>query len=166
MDLPKRKHPRLKVYDYSSNGAYFITICTKNKQALLGTLKENIHAIDETALLGAEQMELTTAGEICRAYLEKIPDVYEGVVLDCYVMMPNHIHMVLRLEKPEDDGGQGSGRPTIQTIVHAFKRLSARQVGRELWQASFYDRVIRNEAELDQVRRYVMGNPIKWRALR
>ena len=161
MDLPKRKHPRLKNYDYSTNGAYFITICTKNKEPLLGSAKEAIHATEETELLGAEQMILSSAGKICKTYLENIPEIYEGVFLDCYVMMPNHIHMVLCLEAAAQSGGQGSGRPTVQTIMHAFKRLSARQAGMELWQTSFYDRVIRNEEELNRIRKYILGNPVK-----
>ena len=160
MDIPKRKHPRLKSYDYSQNGAYFVTLCTKNRMPILGAVRQAGMLSDEDQL-GMEQVRLTQIGEICRRYLEYIPSVYCGVYLDAYVIMPDHVHLLLRMDHAADSGGQGSGRPTVQRILHGYKRLTAREAGTPLWQASFYEHVVRNETELAEILQYIRGNPGK-----
>ena len=119
MDYPQRKHPGLKEYDYSQNVAYFLTICTQNKEPILCSVMTDRFVCDENQL-GMEQIKLTDMGEICQRYLESIPAVYQGVFLDeyIYIIMPDHVHILLRLEHEAGTGGQGSGRPTVQKIVH------------------------------------------------
>ncbi|MBR4098965.1 MAG: transposase [Clostridium sp.] len=160
MDHPKRKHPRLKSYDYSQNGVYFLTICTINREPLLCTLLPD-QILSEEDQLGMDQVRLTKIGEICRCYLDSIPTAYNGVFLDEYVMMPDHIHLLLRIDRETDTGGQGSGRPTVQRIIHGYKRLTSRAAERMLWQKSFYEHVVRNETDLMEIRQYIRRNPAK-----
>ena len=159
MKLPKRKHPRLKTYDYSQNGVYFITVCTKDRQPLLGkVISRNRLTYEED--LGPEQVCLSAAGQCCLQCLQEIPDHYPGADVDCFVIMPDHIHLLLQLEDVTD-GGQGSGRPTVQRIIRAFKRVSAQRAAGLQWQASFYEHIIRSEAELREIRAYILHNPLK-----
>ena len=160
MDYPKRKHPRLKTYDYSENGFYFITLCTKNRANLLGTVLADPQNPDKTEF-GMAQVRLTKYGEICRSFLEQISCAYDGVFVDCYIIMPDHIHLLLQLDDSACTGGQGSGRPTVQRILHAFKRLTSREANRDLWQRSFYEHIVRNEIDLAETRNYILGNPMK-----
>ncbi len=161
MEYPQRKHPRLKEYDYSQNGAYFITICTKNREKLLGRIAADPNNPKHTEQ-GMEQVQLSEIGQICRELLENIPSVYQGVCLDCYIIMPDHIHLLLQLDDSACTGGQGSGRPTVPGILHGFKRLASRRAGRALWQESFFEHVIRNEVDLAETRNYILENPMKW----
>ena len=107
MDLPKRKHPRLKDYDYSQNGAYFITFCTEHRKQLLGTV-----LVGRDALV-PPQVSLSVFGKIVQKYIEKSGSVYDGVFVDHYAIMPNHVHLLLRME--HTDGGTGASRPTAQS---------------------------------------------------
>ena len=107
MDHPKRKQPRLKEYDYSENGMYFVTICTEGRSRILS------HIING-------QVFLSEVGEICRSFLDDIPNHYPGVHLDQYVIMPDHIHILLWINEIAGTGGQRSGRPTLMNILHAF----------------------------------------------
>ena len=127
---------------------------------LLGTVNAACLPQDE-AELGMRQICLSDAGQVCKRVLEDIPKHYVGVFLDCYVVMPDHIHMLLMLDDTACTGGQGSGRPTIQKILHAFKRISSKQAGVSLWQDSFYEHVVRNETDLKEIRQYIIGNPMK-----
>jgi len=150
MNLPKRKALRLQAYDYSAPGAYFITFCTRDRVPVLGTVGKASHRLP--------QIELTELGKITEAYIHRIPVVYPGVRLDAYVIMPNHVHLLLMLE----DGGQEAARPTVSSIVRTVKALVRKQAGINPFQASFYDHVIRNEAELSVVREYILTNPVRW----
>ena len=160
MEYQQRKHPRLKAYDYSGNGAYFITICTRQREPLLGSIRTD-GRLREEADLGMGQIELSAVGQICKQFLEGIPEHYTGVFLDCYIIMPDHIHLLLVLDDAACSGGQGSDRPTVQRILHAFKRLSSQQADRKLWQESFYEHIVRNETDLHEIRQYILQNPIK-----
>ena len=154
MVLPHRKHPRLKQFDYSSNGGYFITICTKNRRHLFGHI---ILTDSATAI-----MELSPLGKIIKTYIESIPASYSGICVDHYVIMPNHIHLLLRFDMPPVEGGQGSGRPTVMTVVHALKRLTAKQAGYAIWQKSFHEHIIRNEKDYLEIWNYIENNPGRW----
>lgn len=136
--LPKRKHPRLKDYDYSRNGCYFITVCTKDRKPLLS----RIVGRDD---LGAPIMKLTGIGAMVDQYLHAIPEHYANVILDHHVIMPNHIHLLLRI----CGGAPGASRPTISQIIAVWKRLTNKEVGISLWQTSFHDHVVRNDADYD-----------------
>ena len=148
MSLPTRKHPRLKHYDYSQTGCYHITICTKNRTPFLS----RILPADSPAQRAT--IQLTPVGIITDNYLTNIPHVYPGVVLDKYAIMPNHVHLLLFLSD--------SSKTSVQTIVRSLKRMVTKAFGQSIWQDSFYDVVIRNDAMYRCEWEYIDSNPDKW----
>ncbi|MBQ8506727.1 MAG: transposase [Clostridia bacterium] len=157
MKLPKRKHIRLKDYDYGQGGAYFITICTKDREPLLGTIPvgRDAHIPPQT--------KLSAIGGIADRHIRKINDVYSTTQVEKYIIMPNHIHLLLVLaDNTDSDGGMWASRPTIQTIVRSFKTMVTKEIGHSIWQASFFDHIIRDEDEFLAVWKYIDENPLKW----
>lgn len=150
--LPQRKHPRLKKYDYSRNGAYFVTICVKNRQHLLGTIPVGRGA------LTPPHIHLSEIGKTTEQYILNINIVYESIILDRYVIMPNHIHLLLRIE----DGGMRASRPTLQTIVRSLKTMITCKIGQSVWQDSFYEHIVRSEDDFLAIWKYIDENPLKW----
>ena len=160
--LPKRKHPRLKGYNYSSVGAYFITICVEDMRKILGEI------IVGRGDLDAPYMQLSNYGLIVQKYLEQIELHYKDVFIDKYVVMPNHIHVIIRISRdnitPIDNGASGLPRPTnhkIPTIMRAFKKLTDKEFGFNMWQTSYYDHVVRDEVDYLRIWQYIDNNPIK-----
>lgn len=154
MDLPKRKNIRLHDYNYSSNGAYFITICTKNKENLLW---KNVGA---NCVRPLEQLPLSKIGIVVENEIHKLNTVYENIKVDKYQIMPNHIHFIIFIY--EDSNGRTQFAPTISRIVKQFKGSITKQIGFSIWQKSFYDRIIRNEKEYQEVWNYIHNNPLKY----
>lgn len=154
MDLPKRKNIRLNDYNYSSNGAYFITICTKNKENLLW---KNVGA---NCVRPLEQLPLSKIGIVIENEIYKLNTVYENIKVDKYQIMPNHIHLIIFIY--EDSNGRTQFAPTISRIIKQFKCSITKQIGFSIWQKSFYDRVIRNEKEYQSVWNYIHNNPLKY----
>ena len=154
MDLPKRKNIRLNDYNYSSNGAYFITICTKNK--------ENLHSkkVAANSVRPLEQLPLSKIGIVIENEIYKLNTVYENIKVDKYQIMPNHIHLIIFIY--EDSNGRTQCAPTISRIIKQFKGSITKQIGFSIWQKSFYDRVIRNEKEYQSVWNYIHNNPLKY----
>ena len=150
MAVPQRKNPRLTGYDYSQGGVYFVTVCTKDRAHLLSTVGRDD--------LGAPQVELSSIGKITEKYTESISTHYQNVSVEKYVIMPNHVHMIIALH----DGAPGSSRPTVSQIIGAWKRYVNRECNFSLWQPSFYDEIIRNDAHFLNVWQYIDGNPAKW----
>ena len=146
---PVRKANRLESYDYSTPGYYFVTFCTENHVCILGRVTpcgENQQG----------EMVLNQAGEIvCQAILN-IPDSYPGVLLDKFVIMPNHVHMILALQ----DGK--SSLPSISRIVQQTKGVVTKHLGKNIWQIHFHDHVIRNEQDYREIWQYIDNNPTKW----
>lgn len=157
MQLPKRKHPRLKEYDYSSNGAYFVTVCVKFRRNILGRI------VGRDALI-PPLVELTNLGEITKKYIENINSKYLGVCLPKYVIMPNHIHLIVHIHNDTEDGGMRASRPTLNTVIRSLKTLISREIGFGIWQDSFYDHIIRNENAYLQIWQYIDENPYKWQS--
>ena len=152
MNLPERKPLRLKDYDYSQTGGYFITFCTENRAPLLSRITVG------KAALRLPQVELTDFGRLTEMYIRRIPEVYPGVCLDAYVIMPNHVHLLLILE----DGGQGAARPTVSAVVRSIKALVRKETGKSLFQNSFYDHILRDEQDFLIHWDYIETNPGKW----
>ena len=151
-ELPKRQHPRLKEYDYSQNGAYFVTICTQNRRCILSRVVGRG--------LAPAVVELTTYGRIAEQELQPLSQRYLSVRVDRYVIMPNHIHILFVMENV---AAGVSPRPTISDVVCAYKSLVTRKCGMgKLFQTSFYDHVIRNPIDYDTVYRYIENNPAQW----
>ena len=149
---PKRKHPRLKNYDYAKTGAYFVTFCTKDRKNILSTVGRGA--------LAPPLVTLTPCGKIVDELIQKIPLVYSRTFLEHYVIMPNHVHLLLRLERGH--GGAGAPRPTVSAIVGGIKSLSTRKIGTTIWQPSFYDHVIRDDNDFLRIWTYINTNPAKW----
>lgn len=152
MNLPKRKTNRLKNYDYSQNGGYFITFCTKDRAPILSRI------VVGKAALRLPQVELTEYGRITETYIQNIPMVYPHILVENYVIMPNHVHLLLLV----GDGGQEAARPTISGVVRSVKALVRKETGKSLFQSSFYDRLIRDEADFLLHWDYIASNPGKW----
>ena len=157
MDLPKRKTVRLQGYDYNTPGYYFITVCTEDKKPMLCK-------IVGTGLPDGPQVVLSAYGKIADKQLQTMRGFYSDVRVDKYVIMPNHIHLILVLE----DGMDGpSGRPVptdtkIARFVGTFKRFCNRRYGKNIWQYRSYDHVIRSERDYRKIWQYIDGNPGKW----
>ena len=153
MEFPRRKQIRLAKYDYSSANAYFITICTKNRKNLFW---QNVGAIIDRP----ENVPLTALGAIVRNCIEEIPTHYPAVSVDQYVIMPNHIHLLLQIHT--DGNGRSMIAPTISTVVRLMKGAVSRTAGFPVWQKGFYDHVIRGEQDYREIWNYIEGNPGKW----
>ena len=154
MNLPKRKHPRLKEYDYSQNGCYFVTICTKDRQQILSSV------VVGRGDLTPPTIQLTPIGRTVEKYILGIEPAYDSVFLDSYVIMPDHIHLLLRIETA--NGGMRSSRPTLPLLIRAFKTMVTKELGYSIWQTSFYDHIIRSEQVYCEVCQYIDDNPVKW----
>lgn len=159
MDYPKRKHPRLKTYDYSLPGYYYVTIHTASERDILSRVGR-IAAPAEAVTL------LTAVGKVAEQQLLALEKRYPYVKIDKYVIMPTHIHVIIHLT--EETAG-ASPRPTLSDIICAYKSLTTRacnQVcqtpGRKLFQTSFYETVLRNERAYQECWLYIHGNPSRW----
>lgn len=151
----KRKDYRLKNYDYSSPNAYFITVCTKNRQPVLW---QNIVKTDVGAAIGRPTTyELSYYGKITETAINNISVIYPNVTVDKYVVMPNHIHMILTICEKSNESS-----PKISTIINQMKGYVSKQIGFSPWQKLYHDRIIRDEEEYLNKWQYIENNPIKW----
>ena len=153
MDLPKRKQNRLQEYDYSTPNAYFITVCTKDRKNLFWP---SVGAISDRP----ETISLTNWGKITEQSIREITKHYPMVAVDHFVIMPNHIHLLLQIRT--DSHGRSVIAPTISTVVRLLKGTVSKQVGFSVWQMGFYDHVIRSDADYREIWNYIEGNPSKW----
>ncbi len=175
-NLPNRKPNRIKDYDYNQNGAYFVTICTQDRKHILSKIFVG------TPLPGCPQKpatELLWHGKVANAIIMNISEKYPQVSVDNYVIMPDHIHLLLRIDTvgeafrlPENDhNGTGNPSPTISNIIGWYKYQTTKQInliqntpGTPIFQRSFYDHVIRNQADYNEIWEYIDNNPQKWAA--
>ena len=154
MKPPIRKSIRLKEYDYTQNGVYFITICTQQKQHLFW----NVGAIMDRP---PKQPELSRIGLIAEKLINKIPDIYPAVHIEKYTVMPNHVHILIGIYQTYPDG-RSMIAPTISRIIQQYKGAVSKEAGTSIWQKSFYEHIIRNEQEYQQIWKYIDENPLKW----
>ena len=169
---PKRKPLRLKHYDYSTPGAYFITICTAGKRCILSSIRmsgASTHAVVGDGL-ARPVVKLTNVGNIVKRQIEDIPKRFPSVSVDAYVIMPNHIHLLLSLHGDLDQAistGRASPSPTVGDVVRVFKSLSTRQArpylsDGPLFQRFYYDHVVRGESDYEEIWAYMEYNPLRW----
>ena len=151
MDGSSRRPLRLKGYDYSLGGYYFVTVCTKDR---VSHLRRGAHCAPEVL------PPLTAAGRIAEQAVLQISAHYPGVIVDKYVVMPNHVHILLVLPP---DNGRALRAPTLSRIVRAWKETVTKTLGKAIWQKSFYDHIIRNEADYLRIWNYIDTNPVQWR---
>ena len=151
-DFPKRKNLRLQNYDYSSEGCYFITICTEHRKNLLSTI---VWGDD----LGApKQIILKPYGKIVEKYILSIENAYDTVKVENYIIMPNHIHLLLLIDTY---GLPRSSAPTIPNVVTALKKFTNRDCKTNLWQRGYIDHIIRNQTDFERHWNYIEYNALK-----
>ncbi len=161
MEMPQRKPNRIKGYDYSQTGAYFVTICTQGRKKILSKISVG------TPLPGCPQKpcpELLWHGEIADKYIRQMDVFYEHLSVDHCVIMPDHIHLLITIH--ESNGHPGTGAPTrtsaIARFVGTFKRFCNKEYGENIWQSRYYDHVIRNQQDYNEIWEYIENNPAKW----
>ena len=165
IDLPKRKSIRIADYDYSTPGAYFVTVCTANREKILWSDRRgelcspayNTQTGDQRSPL---RVELSDVGKIVDVEIQKMNTVYDAVRVEKYCIMPDHIHFILSIDT--DENGQTQFAPTISRVMKQFKGSISKQVGRPIWQKSFYDHGIRNQQDDKEIWEYIENNPLKY----
>lgn len=161
MEFSQRKPNRIEHYDYSQNGAYFITICTQDRRRIL------------SEIVGDGSPVPTACGKIAEEILKMIPEKYPNVSVDKYVIMPDHIHMLLRIDNVGDGfpvpQGRRNASPTMGNVIGWYKYQTTKQInmitntpGEKVFQRSYYDHVIRNQQDYDEAWEYIENNPKKW----
>ena len=170
---PRRKSIRLQGYDYSQPGVYFVTICTHDRNCLFGEIVDG-------------RMILNEMGEIVESEWIKSPEIRSEIELDVFQIMPNHFHaVVFIMDLHDDDSAVGAtGRSPLQSnpnpskgprpkslssLIAGFKSAVTTNInhfrgipGAKLWQRNYYDRIIRDDNELNRIREYIIYNPLKW----
>ncbi len=157
-----RKEIRLKNYDYSRNGLYFITICTKDKIPYLSEIK----GVGD-GVLDVPQHKLTEYGTFVNDQIKEINSIYEKIKIIKYVIMPDHVHMIIYIfdEYKIINGTSRPPSPTnkkIPSVISALKRFVNKKTGFNIWQRSYYDHIIRNKKEFFEIFRYIENNPLNW----
>ena len=162
--MQKRKSLRLPAYDYSQNGVYFITICTEGKKHIFGRVVGG-------GVLDAPHVCLSDRGNIAEQTLLEMNDFYGDISIDKYVVMPNHVHLLLQAHDCEAAGHVG---PALQDVVRWYKTMTTNAFIRAVkagemppfdktaWQASFYDEVIRGQDHYLRAWQYIDDNPAHW----
>ncbi len=177
-----RRSIRLQGYDYSQAGAYFVTLCTQNRECLFGDIVNG-------------DMRLNDAGRMVQAVWDEIPAHYPGIDIDAFIVMPNHIHGIIvivgaapcgRPDSACSPNGQARGNdgqargpaPTelsLSDVVHRFKTMTTKRYvdgvkqngwspfAGKLWQRNYWEHIIRNEPELNRIREYIHNNPAQWK---
>ena len=160
MNLAKRKPTRLKGYDYSSPGAYFVTICTNGRKELLS----KIYVGD--GVLDVPKSKLTLYGEIANKHILNMSSFYRDIEIDKYVIMPNHIHLLIHIsETNKANGLSGTPSPTnslISQFVSTFKRFCNKDYKENIWQRSYHDHIIRNKKDYEKIWEYIDTNTLRW----
>lgn len=167
MVIRHRKLNRLKNFDYSSSGYYFVTICTKNRRVYFGNINNN-------------KIILNLYGNIVQKYIFELPKRYKNIGLDQFIIMPNHIHLIIIIKYTpipvgtihelslQNTNNQLQRRNMLLCKIIGFLKMNSskqiHQMGLNLfqWQRSYYDEIIRNEYSLYFIRQYIRENPINW----
>ena len=137
----KRKNPRLKDYDYTLGGYYFITICTAGKKHYFGKIVE-------------DKIQLSEIGKLAYNNIENLEKIYNVIKIDKFVVMPNHIHMILIIDKETD--------LTLSRIIKQYKEWITKTIMKHIWRKSYYDHIIRNEKDYYRIWKYIDENELKW----
>ena len=181
-DLPKRKSTRLKNFDYSSAGAYFVTICVRDRMHILSeiTVGEGLAPPEIADLTSADKtsgiavgeglappeitVKLKPCGKIVKEQLQLIEIRFQGVTVEDYVIMPDHIHAVIFLR---GKAGGASPSPTLNDVICAFKSLTSRSCKQKygiekMFQRSFAEHIVRDREDYETRRKYIYENPKRW----
>ena len=164
-----RNSSRLAGYDYRQAGVYFVTVCAHQRAPLFGSIFDG-------------EMMLSALGEVVREEWQYVAKARRNIMLDLYVVMPNHLHGLVIIDRPEKrnkvQSATGQRRklsPTLEAgslgaIISQFKAAVSRRAnsnqldfGRRIWQRNYYDHIVRNEKSLNAIRQYIIANPARWR---
>lgn len=161
--LPIRKNTRLKNYNYNWMSSYFITICTEGHKCILGEIEKEY--IDDTLSVEGKvavsaQVCLSKIGCVVEKYIESSKNVYENITVENYVIMPNHIHLLLYVA--DNDNETTKNCAAIPNYVSALKQYINRECGKNIFQRSYYDHIVRGEKDFDEIWSYIDGNPLCW----
>ena len=157
-DERNRRSIRLPQYDYTASGAYFVTVCVEGRSSLLGKVNDGRINLSQIGL---------TVEKAWQSISERFPDVN----VDWYVIMPNHFHGIVSIDANGKlrDRKEEDSSVSLASVMRAFKSISAREAnlllgieGKRFWQRNYYERVIRDEEELCQLRTYITNNPSAW----
>lgn len=164
MDLPKRKQIRLKGYDYSKSAAYFVTICTYKRAVLFGDpIRESIEATNKP-------FHLNAAGEMIERWLHRLLEQFPDVTIDCYAILPDHIHFILNMEGCADENKELS----LPRVLDWFKTMTTNEYihgvhsgilppfYKSVWQRGYFEHIVRKNEDMDEIRTYIQENPKKW----
>lgn len=164
MNLPQRKSIRLREYDYTQEGCYFVTICIKDRSALFGEIIDG-------------KMILNEYGKFAKDEISNTPSIRHNIRIDHYVVMPNHIHLIIQIVgaycirpkatvTPEDAGVCNtplqSPAQTIGAVVRGIKSATTRKMGFSPWQRGYHEHIIRNEQSYQKINDYITNNGVKW----
>ena len=148
-DLQRRKRNRLADELYRVPGAYFITICTRNRENLFWT---------DSKPASLQSIPLTDLGKRAEEQLRQTILGYEPILrAEKYVIMPNHVHILLLMQYDS-----GNACPDVRYVIRLFKRKVSQIAGASIWQKGFYDHILRNEDDYRMIWKYIDENPIKW----
>jgi len=166
-EKPTRKKNRLGGYDYSQEGAYFITVCVKDRAELFGEVIDG-------------NMMLNDVGRVIECEISKVQSIRKECCVDIYAIMPNHMHLIVRITPVVvgDDGNRpvkmltthhiqrADCHPPLQkslsNMVQGLKGAVSRQLGFSPWQRSYHDHIIRNHSEYIKIATYIKNNPAQW----
>ncbi len=154
-ELPKRKKLRLQGYDYSSEGCYFITILVKDKKPILSTI------VRDDALIVPKKVVLKPCGEVVNKYINNINMVYNDITVENYIIMPNHIHMLISIDRFNSGTMRASSLTKIETVIRSLKKMVTRELGFSIWHRSYHDEIIRNEKQFQNAWNYIEYNALK-----
>ncbi|MBQ6165710.1 MAG: hypothetical protein IK118_04030 [Clostridia bacterium] len=156
MALPNRKLPRKHDFCYSAREVYFLTICSKNRQKIFSHIipPENFDA---------PIVDLTPTGKIVEKYILTVSAI-KGVQLENYIIMPDHIHLMIFIDSAIDDNIHCDPTPTdiVPRVVACLKKMINKEVGENVFQKSYYDHIIRNQTDYDRHWDYIDNNPLSW----
>jgi len=152
MELPKRKQIRCPYIDYSKTGAYFLTFSTCERRNYFWMCPDKKYN-------APDEIELNSTGTVVKETLQAISEYYPYTSLDYFVIMPDHVHLLLRYLPSE---GDMVSRKDITVIASQIKGIVTKTIGHSVWQKSFYDHVIRNDDDYLETARYIQNNPIRW----
>ena len=158
-EYKSRKNTRLQNADYNQQRAVFITLCTLNRRCILSRISVG------TGVLDGPDVELLQFGRIAEKYIKQLNDFYPHLSIESYVIMPNHIHMLIFFN--EESGPSRTPVPTLQNstlsrFISTFKRFCNKECGENIWQYRSYDHIIRNKRDYDAHLKYIYDNPSQW----
>ena len=158
--LPQRKPNRLKGFDYSTNGMYFVTICTKGKEKILWNNERYDNSVGADSIRPQDAVPLSEYGKIADTAVKNIGRYYSSIKVENYIVMPNHIHILIFIDRY--DNGRIISAPTLSVVIGQMKRWVSRQIGKPIFQKSFHDHIIRSDEDYKKIYNYIESNPSEW----